>query len=355
MISGFSFLGKDVNNSGTLPAHWYTDGAVFDAERRLIFLREWVAVARVDQLPNPGDFLNLNYFGIDLVLTRDRAGEIHALSNTCLHRAFPLTQGQGNCSALVCPYHKWSYGLDGQLRGAPNLEQAQGFDVTEKQLPSLAVELWQGWIFVNADKAAAPLAPRLAPVAELLSPWGLDDFRHVGSLPYPSAWNWKVMVDNFMESYHHMGAHPESLNGVYPAAGTYRLTGSDAFTVLENPSIDEALAAPFWVINIFPCTMFVLIRSSENPVLAWWQLKVRDHGNFDLEVHAMVPADHAADTDAVQQTLTALDAIHQEDIPMCEGVWKGLHDPLYQANGRLSHLEGCLWDFYRYLQKSLEG
>ena len=142
----FSFLGANVNESTGMPADLYTDPGMFEQESANIFMREWIAVARTRQIPNPGDYLTHSFFGLDIVIVRDKNNRINAFSNTCLHRAYPLANGVGHCkNVLVCPYHKWTYELDGALRGAPNMEQAKNFDKSNLRLPFLLVEEWQGW------------------------------------------------------------------------------------------------------------------------------------------------------------------------------------------------------------------
>ena len=354
MSHDFSFLGPSVNESTAMPKNLYTDPAVFQKEKESIFAKDWIAVARTDQIANPGDYITCDFFDNNIIVVRDKTGAINAFSNTCLHRASPIATGSGNFkNLLVCPYHKWTYELNGNLRGASNMDQAIAFDRTEMRLPHLRVEEWQGWVFINADQNASPLAPGLMKLSTSLDQWNVSSLKHVGTLHYDSPWNWKVMVDNFMESYHHPGAHPETLNRSYPAQGTHREKGNEHYTLLENPSIDETTIPPFWVIDIFPSTIFALVRNAGAPTLAWWQMTIRNYGYFDLDIHVMVSEQIADNEEAVQTAIASLDVIHQEDIPMCEGVWKGLHNPLYSA-GRLSHLEGCLWDFHHYLKTGMK-
>jgi phenylpropionate dioxygenase-like ring-hydroxylating dioxygenase large terminal subunit len=353
MPTDFSFLGANVNESTAMPKEFYTDPAVFETEKKTVLSKGWIAVARADQLPNPGDYITCDFFDSNIIVVRDKTGAINAFSNTCLHRASRIVSGSGHCqNFLVCPYHKWSYELDGKLHAASSMDQAIAFDRTDKRLPQVCVEQWQGWVFVNSDPNAQALAPGLTELSDLLDQWNVADMKHVGTLHYDSPWNWKVMVDNFMESYHHMGIHPETLNSAYPFSGTHRERGNENYTLLENPSIDAATVPPFWVIDVFPSTMFALVRNADAPMLAWWQMTIKSHEYFDLDIQVMLPREVADNEDAVHGALTSLDQIHREDIPACTNVWKGLQNPLYTA-GRLSHLEECLWDFYSYLQRAL--
>jgi len=205
MSMGFSFIGETVNESTALPKMFFTDPAIFEFEKERLFKDDWVAVARIDQLSNPGDYITYDLLGDTIIVACDKNGTINAFSNVCLHRACSIAEGAGQKKNLfTCPYHKWTYELDGKLRGSPNMEQATQFN-NDLALPSLAVEIWQGWVFVHAGDNPDPLAPTLTEFSEKLAPWNLSDLKIAGVLTFDSPWNWKVLLENFMESYHHMG------------------------------------------------------------------------------------------------------------------------------------------------------
>lgn len=346
-------IGPSVNDSHTLPPSLYTDPAVFARERERIFRRQWVAVARSEWLAAPRSYLACELVGDPIVVTRDGDGTLRAFSNVCLHRACPIATGRGAAETglLTCPYHRWTYALDGRLKSAPLMDQARAFDKAALRLPALRVEEWLGWVFVNQDPDAAPLAPDLAALHELLAPFSVDAMTVYQTLTFDSNWNWKIMVENFMESYHHMGAHPQTLNATFPAAGTHWVDLPGAFSLLENPPKDPTAASPFWVACLFPSTMFALTRG-DVPVAFWYEMNLLSHDRFTLNIHLMAQPEFAADAAFARETTALATAIHLEDIPMCEGVWKGVNSR-YAKVGRLSHLEGANWKFYRYLQECL--
>ena len=189
----------------TLPPRAYTSSDIFAEEISRIFYCDWICVARASQLPDPGDYLCVDLVDQPIVITRDSQGALRAMSRICLHRAMPLVADQGNAGRFVCPYHNWTYELDGRLRSAPMMEGAAGFDPAECRLPQLAVEVWQGFVFVNLRPDAPPLAPRLAGLAEQIDGYGFGDLQIAGTLEFDSPWNWKILVENFMEAYHHIG------------------------------------------------------------------------------------------------------------------------------------------------------
>ncbi len=353
MSIDFSFLGDKATNSSALPKALFTDPEVFELEKERIFRSEWMAVAREEQLTNPGDYITCDIVGEPLIVVRDKQGNINAFSNVCLHRACPIAEGSGSVKNLfVCPYHKWTYELDGKLRGTPDMEQAEGFDRSQVQLRNVAVECWNGWVFVNLAEDPAPLAPQLTELNERLAPYDPADFRIACTLEFDSAFNWKVLVENFMESYHHQGAHAETLQPRFPAKGTYAETVTGHYSLLENPTVTET-DHPFWVGLIFPSLMWVLIRNGDMPILGWYHMDVDAFDHFNLKIHAMVPAQVLEAMPDIGDMLGAsFTEIHNEDIPVCEGVWRGVNSRFYTP-GRLSHLETNIWEFHQYLKSRM--
>jgi phenylpropionate dioxygenase-like ring-hydroxylating dioxygenase large terminal subunit len=281
---------------------------------------------------------------------RDEAGRLRAFSRVCRHRAFPIVEGDGNTKRFVCPYHRWAYDLSGELKAAPLMEQVEGFERKDCRLPELPLEEWQGFVLISLDPGAEPLTAKLAPVSELFAPHDLADLVVAETLVYDSPWNWKVMVDNFIESYHHLGPHSENLHRTNPAQGTYAMDLEGPFLVLENPAV--AGESPFWVAQVFPTLLIAIFRDGDETRAFWYEMRIDRHDHFELHIHALTtPA--LAQNDAVRTLIReGTKAIHAEDIEMCEGVQKGLQSELWRP-GRLSHQEKALWLFHRYLAEQL--
>lgn len=193
----------DVATAETLPPELYTSPDVLAFEREALFAREWLCVGRAERIPNVGDWFTTTICDEPVIVTRDKAGEIRALSAVCQHRAMQVCDGAGNDTKFTCPYHHWSYALDGRLLGAPAMERTEGFDKAQHGLPQLAVEVWQGFVFVNFDAAAAPLAPTLARYEPYLANYDLANAVCPGTFTLEAMpWNWKVMFENFNDGYH---------------------------------------------------------------------------------------------------------------------------------------------------------
>ncbi len=209
---------RGVNDAQMLPPVCYTDQGFYEFEKDAIFAREWLCVGRASYVANPGDYFTTMHMGEPVVVVKGRDGVIRAMSTVCQHRAMLVAEGKGNTRSFLCPYHHWAYGLDGQLIGAPAMERACGFDKTKIRLPQFKVEVWLGFIFINFDLSAAPLAPRLSRVAEVLKNYDLETAD--GSPPQDAqvfSWNWKVMLENNNDGYHANRLHAGPVHDAAPS------------------------------------------------------------------------------------------------------------------------------------------
>ena len=194
----------------TLPAGWYTEPHVLALERERIFARAWMYLGPAERVREPGSFLAGQVGHVPVVVTRDREGVLRGLVNVCRHRNHLVADGHGCRATLQCPYHAWTYDLDGTLIKAPRSEREPGFDPDAFSLLPAAVETWGPWVFANPDPAAAPLAETLDGVRELVESSGVDVdtlvFRQRVEWELPV--NWKNGLENYLECYHCPVAHP---------------------------------------------------------------------------------------------------------------------------------------------------
>jgi len=203
---------------GTMPARFYYDEALYQWEVEHILKRRWLYVGAWDWAEKPGDYFTLTMFGEPLVITRDEKGQLHALVNVCRHRwSQVVPDGRGNKHVLVCPYHRWSYNLDGSLRGV-SVEDIPGLQRSRCALPQVRVEEWNGLVFINFDPDATPLAEELRDLDEIIRPYGLATFRSAGITTYESDWNYKFSFETGYEAYHHAGIHAERILESMPPA-----------------------------------------------------------------------------------------------------------------------------------------
>ena len=330
-----------------LPRDVYIDAGVHAAEVRHVLQAGWLPVARTSSIAKPGDFHCVDLLGVPLVVSRDAAGAVHVLSRVCKHRGMPVVEGDGNRKDFSCPYHLWRYGLDGRFLFAPAMDRSVTFDASKCNLPHVAHEEWGGWVFANLSGTAAPLATALEGLHTRVRDAHIENLVTAATLEFDSPWNWKIMIENFMESYHHIGPHAGSLQLFNPAFGTYATDDDGMFSILENPPVEGADS--FVVACIFPLTLIAVIEG-KTPWAVWYEFDRIEHDRFLLRIHVLLPPDQAMQPELVARYVEQIRMVHLEDIPVCDGVQRGYRSPLY-TSGPLSHLEGGIWHFHRFLQR----
>ena len=216
-FAGLEASDGEVATAITLPPSCYTSDDFYRFEQEALFNHEWLCVGRESQVAAPGDYFTTRIIGEPIIVARDRAGRINAMSAVCQHRAMLVAEGAGNTRGFVCPYHHWVYALDGALVNAPAMERTCDFRREAVKLPRFQVEVWQGFIFINFDADAAPLAPRLAAVADAIAGYGLSDAEALTPMTGTFPWNWKVMFENNNDGYHASKLHRGPLHDFIPS------------------------------------------------------------------------------------------------------------------------------------------
>ena len=193
----------------TLPQRYFVSPEVFEEEQEKIFAKQWVLVGHQTEVATAGDYFVREIAGESIIVVRDKAQEIRGFYNVCRHRGTRLCEEPaGHSPAIQCPYHAWTYGLDGRLIGAPHMDEVRGFDRNEYSLHPVKVGVWEGFIFVNLGNDAPPLEEWFAPLAGKFSDWNLARLRSVKRVEYDVKANWKLMFENYSECYHCPGVHP---------------------------------------------------------------------------------------------------------------------------------------------------
>jgi choline monooxygenase len=222
----------------TLPYSWYSDPGVLSRELDRIFRPAWQYAGHLGGLPGPGTYATARAGRTPVVLTRDRRGALHAFLNVCRHRGFPVAEGCGKRETIQCPYHAWTYGLDGSLRSAPRAEELDDFPRDELGLLPVAVDTWGPFIFVNTSRDPEPLAEALGSMPAQVAELGLD----VDSLVFYTRWeaeleaNWKIVCENFLECYHCQVAHPQLASMLDTSAEAYALSTDGKLSSQRGPA-----------------------------------------------------------------------------------------------------------------------
>lgn len=199
----------------------YTSPAFLERELAGVFRRCWITVARATDLPRPGDRLAVDALDTALLLVRGDDGVIRAFHNTCRHRGTRLVSGRCGGRRITCPYHGWTYGLDGRLIGVPKADGFEAFDKRTRGLMPITADCWGGFVWVNFDDQAPPLREFLGPVAEQLDSYALEEmqplYRHTRTLDC----NWKAILDQATEAYHLRMVHGRSIGRVIDTVATF--------------------------------------------------------------------------------------------------------------------------------------
>jgi Rieske 2Fe-2S family protein len=197
-------------NPRSLPQKYFVSPEIFAEEQEKIFSNEWLLVGHQNQISKPGDYFVMNAAGESLIVTRDQGSVIRAFYNVCRHRGTRLKeQASGHSSTIQCPYHAWTYGLDGRLIGAPHMDEVAEFDKANYPLHPVSLGLWEGFIFVNLEKNPMALEKWFAPLNGKFSHWNMSILQPAKRVEYNVRANWKLMFENYSECYHCPGVHPQ--------------------------------------------------------------------------------------------------------------------------------------------------
>lgn len=368
-----------LERAATLPKEVYLDEGFFEFEAREILAREWLCVAHVSRLKQAGDYVALDLLGEPLLAVRGKDDQVRVLSRVCPHRGVDILHScfgeprAGTTRSLRCPYHAWVFDFDGSLLAAPEMQRAEGFRPADWRLPALRSAIWQGFVFVNLSGDAEPLAELYAQFAERVAPWELADMEVAIELDWECEFNWKVMIENWTESYHHLGAHHDTLQLSAPARTTWTEPAHPHYIHCHLPfrprlveEIGEAHAqgrrlpgfAPVPGLSVeqqaewglflgYPC--FMLLTMYDRAL--WYRLEPLSAGCCRLKTMTLVRREALDEPDypaTLESETKMLIDFHLQDMQVNTAVQQGLHSR-HAVRGRLSHLEEPVWLIQRYL------
>lgn len=368
-------VARPTSEAVALPPACYTDPDFYTLECERLFAREWLCLGRSADMAAPGDYLTLDIPGLASIMTvRQRDGSIKALSRVCRHRAALLGEtGGGSAKLFVCPYHNWVYDLDGTLRGAPAMLKNPAFVRKDCTLPAYRCETWEGFVFVNLDPNAPPLAPRLADISRRAARYGLAEMKTAFIVEDTWDTNWKVPFENGTETYHHIGVHKETLEPFFPGLGTVCEPGGSGYnlhvvptakdfrfsdvpldrpgTSTLNPDLGADEMAGFLIVGIYP-TLAIVFAGAHT---VWFTFNPLGAERTHVRVGRISPAAYLQLPDIderLKEDRVRLEEIIREDRVSCSGVQRGLQTRDAVA-GPLSHLELTVAEFGRYLARQV--
>jgi choline monooxygenase len=355
-------MASPLSRARTIPAQWYTDPAALAAEKEKVFWRTWQPVGYAAAVGRPGEYLACEVAGEPIAVVRGADGVLRAFSNVCRHRASIILEGKGFAKSLRCPYHGWTYSLDGRLLVAPEFEGVEDWDLKQVSLPAVRVEEWGPFVFVNVDGQAPPLGEVMGNIPEQVAELGcpINRLHFSYRRDYLIKCNWKVYIDNYLEGYHLPAAHPSlfrELDYNQYRVDTFRYYSSQ-FAPIRPPrpgrdeprrySVEDASnrALYFWIfpnfmLNVYPDNL------SSNIILP-----VGHDQTLTIFEWFTYPQDGLA-AEISGDTVAFSDEIQQEDIKICENVQKGLQSRTYDRGRYSVKRENGVHHFHSLLEEFL--
>jgi phenylpropionate dioxygenase-like ring-hydroxylating dioxygenase large terminal subunit len=345
-------VGLDVQSIGD----WYTSATVLAVEEERIFRRSWHLVASVEQL-EPGQYATASTGGIPIALWRDETGSVRAFHNLCRHRGIPLLSGEGPIGRFVtCPYHQWSYDLDGALARVPQPEQFPDLEPSKWGLLQFPVVEWHGMVFVCPSEVEVAFGDRVASLATRLEPYFQHPLVEVGRADYTVACNWKLLVENHIDVYHLWYLHRLSLAAYQHRSFQWEWLDDNWWS--SEPLKDLGRAGPglaglgererteIGAHLIFPNVMVV----TTGDYLATYDARPLgpDRTALTLRVRSAPDADG-------ESILASVRAFLAEDVEACEALQRGATSPLFEIGPLAADHEAPIRQFHALLRRELTG
>ena len=366
---------KPIEHASPLPPEVYFSQEWYDREVEMIFRKSWLVATREDEIPNPGDYVRIDIVDEPLMLVRGDDGTVRALSASCRHRGSELLAGRGNCKKISCPYHAWTYALDGRLLAAPSMNDAEGFDKADYQLPSIRCESWAGFVFINFDANALPLLQSLGGLVDRLADYRMEEMVVTKKWENYFNANWKIWVENSREGYHVRTVHKPSLDRFYPGAvrtkfsaggepmvwainssdnenGLYVPRGHtlpfvDGLSPEDNESTHFIIHYPHLLLNVPPDRITFHQYFPEGPewtrITSWccFPKSTVDRPDFEVE--------------AAEKYYPSMDLFLEEDKGVCELVHRGIRGRLANVSRYSPSEERTVHEFANYVLDRVIG
>ena len=352
---------QDASRAWTLPAQLYTDAAVYAAEKDKVFSRTWQVVGHHSQVENPGDYFTAELAGEPLLIVRGTGGELRGFYNVCRHRAGPPAEGCGSRKLFRCGYHGWTYGLDGALISATEIEGVAGFRPEDFSLVPVHTAEWFNLVFVNLDPAARPLGEFLGELTNQAERFSFPGMKLFERRTYDMKCNWKTYVDNYLEGYHLPSVHPglnreldfsayvvepharhvrqcSPIRGAQPGDATPRRYQE----AREDLTTDYFWVFPNWMLNCYPdnvsLNIVLPVEAERSLAIFEWYLPEED-----------------LDSEAARKSVSFSDEVQMEDLAICEIVQKNLHSRSYHSGRYSVKQEKGVHAFHRLYRELMPG
>ena len=336
---------RPLSQARSMPAGFYTDPAIFAAEREHVFLKHWFFLCRAEELPTPGDYRAFDSPGGPIVLIRGNDGQLRCFANYCRHRGSILLEGSGNVGGrITCPYHAWSYLNDGRLYGCPDMADAEGFDKVENGLVALDLDQWEGFVFARFTRDGPRLIAHLGDFPARMASHKLGDMRCTWRMVLEVDCNWKLILENAMETYHTGIVHKATVGAQQSRTPATRgdwiciqvISGRSIATLSDEvppfdpiPGLDEEARRGTYFTVILPTVQFAVAQDC----LWWLNTRPVSAGRTVLEVGGCFPESRLAQPDfdwRAAPYYDRWDRVAREDVGILEKQQRALGSALYR-------------------------
>ncbi len=364
-------LDRTIETAEGLPAAAYTSRSFFNLEVEKIFKKEWICVGHLSQVPNVGDYYTVDLLDDLLVVVRGH-DRVRVMSRVCLHRWASVVSGAGNAKLFICPFHGWTYNLEGELKAAPFMHEAKEFNSPACHLPEMRTEIVEelGLIFVTSSATIGSIRPQISDLIERVQPYRLNETIGVKPRFQDVHFNWKIMIETGQECYHHFAAHKETLEPRRPSRLSWCEEGPPKWTVChsslkaELPQIQGGMGLPNFrglsedalrtvsYYHLFPLTRIFLRPDRVMLVCVYPVGPMRTKAT----TLSLVAPDVAAQADLIEEKFaieTSRNAPqNKEDMAIDTMQQRGAMSS-FARSGRLSHLEATVWSLGQYVRRQI--
>ena len=344
---------RPLEQASHLPAWCYTSQDFYDREVERVFMHSWNFLGRADRIPHAGDFFTVELAGVPAIVVRGADRRLRAFANSCRHRGSRLLSGDGSCGrAIACPYHGWTYDLDGRLIATPGMDGVADFETADYGLHPIRLDCWDDFVFINFDPNARGLEAQLGELPNRMSSYNFTDMVCTRRHEYHVNCNWKLLVENAMEEYHTSTVHRGSVgsqsltfengSGEWEAG---HLLSEDSVATLPGeaagfphiPTLEGLAAKGTYFVLVYPCTVFAFNQDC----IMWLEIYPQGPNHTQMIVGSAFPKATVARDDfetIVQKYYRRWDTSVPEDNWISEQQQLGLSSPL-SVTGRASRFE----------------
>lgn len=347
-----------IEYSATPPSSWCVRPEFHDLDKSVL-KRHWQFVASIDQFSEPGSFVSGEFCDEPYIITRTENGELKAFYNVCRHHAAQLLHGTGCTKEIVCPYHAWSYGLDGKLKKAPHMAGIKNFDRDALSLKSIPLKTWNKFVLLNFSSVDSPLDPELTALDEMLNAVGTSNLRFRGRKIYEIKCNWKVYIDNYLDGGYHVDHLHKGLAGQLDLEN-YKVQNFKSWTLQSCAGAKEPMKSE---------TIDFKERIGSEALYAWLHpnFMINRYGPI-MDTNWIIPVDQEkcltifdyyfsedADDRFVEASIKASEQVQIEDVAICESVQRGMRSSGYESGRYSPTLETGEYLFHSLMKRDYKA